>query len=251
MSLFWGASCDDFYVSNRLYLKLDLPLNRETLLHFFDLIRKEYPTMSRMRRREDGAVLLEEDSADRGSRRWLRVEPTVLRFGFFAPPDLDAVHRLAHLILEQAPFHLTFSDVDYDHFELVYGFDLDYAGNHDQLIADTLYRDHPLAGFVQTDSAIHVIDVQPYFGISLTPECDLQAYIEVKSRTATYEVRTNNYQPQPLSVFLTLRKYWGYSNEGGLMGVYRQMTAQANDLVASEVVPNFVNPLAQAIASQP
>ena len=251
MGTFWGATCDDFYVSNRLFLKLDMSLNRETVLHFFDVVRKEFPGMRRMRRRDDGAVLLEEDTAEKASRRWIRIEPTVLRFGFFAPPEMERVHELAQFVLEQAPFHLTFSELDYDHLELVYGFDLEYVGNHDQLIAETLYREHPLSSFLQSDEAVQVIDVQPYFGISLAPDCDLQAYVEVKSRTATYEIRTSDYDPQPLSVFLTIRKYWGYSPQIALAESYEQMVEMADQLAADKIVPLFVNPLAQAIASQP
>ncbi len=251
MSASWEANCDDFYVSNRLYLKLDMSLSRETVLHFFDVMRKEFPDMVRMRRRDDGAVLLEEDSTERASRRWIRIEPTVLRFGYFAPPNMEEVQRLSEFVLEQAPFHLTFSSIDYDHLEVVYGFDLDFIGNHDQLIAETLYRDHPLASFTHADEAVHAIDVQPYLGIALSADCDLQAYLEIKSRTATYEIRTNNYESQPLSVYLTIRKYWGYSGEEGLVDVHRSMADQADDLAANKIVPLVINPLAQAIASQP
>ena len=49
-----GAMCDDFYVNSRLDLKLAMPSNRETILHFFDRMRKAFPTLSKLRRREDG-----------------------------------------------------------------------------------------------------------------------------------------------------------------------------------------------------
>ncbi len=75
--------------------------------------------------------------------------------------------------------------------------------------------------------------------------------MEIKSRTATYEIRTNNYESQPLSVYLTIRKYWGYSGEAGLVEVHRSMVDQADDLAANKIVPLVINPLAQAIASQP
>lgn len=249
--MFWGSTCDDFYVSHRLFLKLDLAMERETVLHFFDRVRKEFPEMTRMRRREDSAVVLEEETGERTAKRWLRLEPAALRFGHFAPPSMEEVRRYADFILEQSPYHLTFSEIDYDHFELVYGFDLEYAGNHDQLIAETLYRDHPLSSFILADESHHTIDMQPYFGIALSPDCDLQAYLEVKSRTATYEVRTNTYEPQTLSVFLTTRKYWGYSGTDSLLDNYRSMCEVADELTAEKVVPLIVNPLAQAIASQP
>jgi len=81
--MFWGATCDDFYVSNRLFLKLDLAPSRETVLHFFDQIRKEFPSMIRMRRREDEVVILEEEAGEKTARRWIRIEPSpVLRISY-------------------------------------------------------------------------------------------------------------------------------------------------------------------------
>jgi hypothetical protein len=251
METSFGALCDDFYVSNRLYLKLDLTLSRETVLHFFDRIRKEYPQVGKMRVREDGALMLEEDQSSGPSRRWLRLEPASLKFGYFAPPTMEEVQQFGGLVLEQAPYHLTFSDLDYDHLEVVYGFDLEYRGNHDQLVGETLYADHPMAAFLMGDESYHIIDGQPYFGISLTPQCDIQAYIEVKSRTSTFEVRTNEYEGQMLSVFLTVRKYWGFSANEDLNESYAKLMEHANRLATDRVAPLLVNPLAQAIASRP
>jgi len=247
----FGAMCDDFYVSTRLFLKLDIPISRETTLHFFDRIRREFPSLSRFRRRDDGSVVLEEVDADGGSRRWIRLEEACLRFGHFSPPNLREVRRLGQVVLSQAPYHLTFSDLDYDHLETVYGFDLEYRGNHDQLVAETFFEDHPLAALLLSDDAHHTIDCQPYFGIALRENCDLQAYVEVKSRTTTYEVRTGDYESQPLSIFLTVRKYWGFSGPDELVDAYELISRHADDLANERVVPVLVNPLAQAIASRP
>jgi len=247
----FGALCDDFYVSSRLFLKLELAFQRETVLHFFDRIRREFPGLTKMRRRDDGTLVLEEERSEGGSRRWLRLEESCLRFGFFAPPDLDKVRQYGSVILDQAPYHLTFSDLDYDHLEVVYGFDLEYRGSHDRLVAETLYSEHPLASLFLDDDIGCTIDCQPYFGMALTPNCDIQAYVEVKSRTSTFEVRTADYENQPLSVFLTMRKYWGFSNPEDLVGAFGQLVDHANNLAANNVVPMLVNPLAQAIASRP
>jgi hypothetical protein len=251
MEDFFGALCDDFYVSSRLFLKLDLTFDRETILHFFDRVRREFPGMTKLRRREDGTLVLEEEQSETGSRRWLRLEASSLRFGFFAPPDLTQVRGFGGFILEQAPYHLTFSDLDYDRLEVIYGFDLEYRGNHDRLVAETLYNEHPMAALFMDDESCHTIDCQPYFGIALTPQCDIQAYIEVKSRTSTFEVRTNDFETQVLSVFLTLRKYWGFSDPGDVAGSYHRLCTHADELASSKVVPVLVNPLAQAIASRP
>lgn len=246
----YASVCDDFYVSCRLYLKLEMNLERETILHFFDRIRKEYPGLRKLRRSEEDCLVLEEEAPERGSRRWIRMDKTSLRFGHFGPADTDEVRRFGDLILTQAPYHLSFSDIDFDHLEIIYGFDLEYCGNHDQVVAETLLGEHAATGFLFGDKASHVIDVQPYFGIALSPDCDLQAYVEVKSRTTTYEVRNFNFEGEPISVFLTTRKYWGLEDPPSLVDAMRELFDAAEDLAAEKVVPNFVNPLATAIASR-
>ncbi len=245
-----GAVCDDFYVSVRLFLKLDMKLERETVLHFFDRIRKEYPGLTKLRRRDRDCIVLEEEPDERGSRRWIRLDGGSLRFGHFAPTDTDDVRRFGKLILTQAPYHLSFSDLDFDHLEVVFGFDLEYRGNHDLLVAETLLGEQAAGGFLFADEAAHVIDAQPYFGIALSPECDLQAYVEVKSRTTTFEVRNAIFENEPISVYLTARKYWGVDNPPSLADALGTLFDVAEELTTEKAVPNFVNPLAAAIASR-
>ena len=244
------AVCDSFYVSCRLFLKLEMKLERETVLHFFDRIRKEYPALRKLRRRDDGALLLEEEPIEGESRRWLRLDAESLRFGQVRPEDLSDVRRFGELILTQAPYHLSFSDIDFDHLELIYGFDLDYRGNHDELVAETLLGDQAATGLLFGDRACHIIDAQPYFGVALSPGCDLQAYIEVKSRTTTYEVCNEAFENAPISVFLTARKYWGIEAPVPLGDALATLFEVGDDLSENVVVPNFVNALAAAIASR-
>lgn len=246
-----GALCDDFYISTRLNLKLDLALQRETVLHFCDRIRRNFPAMQKLRRRENGGIVLEEEGRDGDPYHWFRLEPAALRFGYFSPPDAAAYRQFADFLLEQAPYHLTLSDLDIDQIEVVYGFDMEYRGNHDQLVAETLFADHPLAAFILGDDATHAIDCQPYLGIALTPDCDIQAYAEVKGRTSTFEVRTGEYDQQVLSVFLVVRKYWGFGATTDLVQTHADLCGYADKLAASKVVPILVNPLAQAIISRP
>jgi hypothetical protein len=249
-----GAVCSDFYVNSRLFLKLDMALERETVLHFFDRLRKQYPGLTKLRRREDGCVLLEEDDgeSDKGSsHRWIRLDSRSLRFGHYAPQDTEQVRQFGDLIFTQAPYHLSFSDIDFDHLELIYGFDLEYRGNHDQLVAETFCGEQTGANFLFCEEAAHIIDAQPYFGISLSPQCDLQAYVEVKSRTTTYEVRSDSYESQPISVLFTMRKYWGIEQPASLVAALETLFDKADELAAQTIVPTFVNPLAAAIASRP
>lgn len=245
-----GAVCDEFYVSSRLFLKLETKLDNETVLHFFDRIRKEFPAVRRLRRRDGKAIMLEEEPGERGGRRWVRLDPGSIRFGETAPLEMDGVRRMGALILTQAPYHLSLNDLCYDHLEVTYGFDLAYRGNHDQLVAETLLGEHAGAGFLFGGHAASVIDAQPYFGVALTPECDLQAYVEVKSRTTTFEVRNGAYEGESISVYLTVRKYWGAGASDSLADVLHLLFDTADEFATERVVPHFVNPLAAAIASR-
>jgi hypothetical protein len=251
MSMPFGALSDDFYTSTRLYLKLGLGLSRETILHFFDAIRREFPGMQKLRRRDDGGLVLEEEADEEGMRRWIRLEEGALRFGCYNPGDPSEARRLGERVLELAPYHLTLSELDYDHLEVVYGFDMEYRGNHDQLVAETLWADHPLAGLLADERAMHAIDCQPFFGLALSADCDVQAYAEVKSRTTTFEVRTGRYEPQPLTVYLTMRQYWGFGEAQPLIPSFTRLCDLADEWAADRVVPLLVNPLAHAIASRP
>ena len=112
------------------------------------------------------------------------------------------------------------------------------------------WGDRVAGGFLFGDNVAHIIDAQPYFGIALTPECDLQAYVEVKSRTTTFEVRTGEFEPQPVSVYLTVRKYWGLSQSSTLLETQGLLFDLADDLAANRVVPLVVSPLALAIAGR-
>lgn len=247
MSIDFGAMCDDFYISNRLSLKLEMSLDRESVLHFFDRIRREFPAVKRLRRKSRGLSL--EEDADAGGRRWVRMDGSSLRFGCIAPIDRDDVCTFGEFILEQAPYHLTLSDLVYDHLQVAYGFDMRYRGNHDQLVAETLFPEQPAHSLLFGEHAAHVIDAQPYYGVALNPSCDLQAYLQVKSRTTTYEVRSGNFTGGPISVLLIVRKYW-VDGKTDLAGGLRSLFETADELAAEKIVPNIVNPLAAAIASR-
>src|SRR5262249_38635638 len=113
------------------------------------------------------------------------------------------------------------------------------------------YRDHPLAALLLGDDAVHTVDCQPYFGIALSPQCDAQAHLEIKSRTTSYEVRTGEYDAQLLSVNLSIRRYWGFDDNRELSAIHEKMTDIADEMAVSRVVPLVVNPLALAIANRP
>src|SRR6266566_4936027 len=93
MSNPFAAFCDDFYVNMRLGSQLNLPHQRETLLHFFERIQKEFPAMSRFRKNEAGEFNLEEDRSSH-SYRWASVEPKRLASGHVNPATIEESLRI-------------------------------------------------------------------------------------------------------------------------------------------------------------
>lgn len=243
----FSALCDEFCVTSRLLLKLQLEPSRETVLHFFEQTRRAFPRLMRLRRRDDGSLLLDEDAAD-GARRFVRLDSDALRFGIYQAESAADVSAFAARVLDAAPAQLSLSEIDYDYFETVFSFDLEFRGNHDDLIAETFFANHPLMRVVQTEDA-GIIECQPAFGVALGDLCDQQLYLELRGRTSTYEVRTGEYENAPLTVSLTARRYWSAECRD-LVTVHNEQLAIAARVCEERVLPQVVQPLAAAIASR-
>jgi len=245
----FGALCDEFCVAARLYLKLELDPSRETLLHFFEQLRRAEPKLSRFRRRDDGSLVLDEGEVETEGRRYVRLDPGALKFGAYDPPESQVVSKLGKRVLTLAPVQLSLSELDFDYMEVLYSFDLEYRGNHDALLAETLFAGNPLlAALEETEGG--VLECQPLLGVRLDANCELQAYIELKGRTSTYEIRTGEFEGSPLTVSLTVRRYWAGQTCEELIPIFRELLATGERLAQERVVPLIVQPLAAAIASR-
>ena len=198
----FDAFCDEFSLGTRLFLKLDLSPSRESLLQFCEQVRRAFPDMVRFRRREDGSIMLDEEADTQAGRRYLRIDANALRLGQFSPPSRQAFSAFATMVLSHAPYYLSLSDLDYDSLEVMFGFDLEYCGNHDELVAETLLGDNPLHAALAGDGR-RIIDCQPCVGAALDEECRTQAYLEIRGRTSMYELRSAEYEAQALSVYLS------------------------------------------------
>lgn len=245
----FGTFCDEFYVASRLFFKLDLNPSREALLHFCEQVRRTFPSMTRFRRREDGVMILDEQQQQQNGRRYLRLDTQALRLGHIDPSSRSAVSTFAEMILSHAPCHLSLSDLDYDYLEVVYGFDLEYAGNHDELLAETLLGDNPLSAALLGDD-YRVIDCQPCLGVALSEDCGIQAYLEARARTSMQELRSAEYETQLLSIYLTMRCDFRDGAPGELCAVHRDLLRKGEEICTNRVVPQIVLRLREAIASR-
>lgn len=246
MTTSFGALCNDFYINQKLALKMDLPSDRETLLHLFDRVRKSMPGMDRLRRFQTELAL--ESTRKEEEYQWLALRRASVRTGHVNPKDMAKGYELHKLVLELAPYHLTISPLDVDHLELLFGFDLECANNHDEVVYDALFAHSPMAPLMQVKGA-KTIDVQPVFGMTLSEKGDYQCFFEVKTRPKTRRGRVSKFRDEPISILLTLRKFGPIDDISQLKTEFDQMAAKAEQLAVEQLVPNLLTPIARQITS--
>jgi hypothetical protein len=93
MSESFNSVCRDFYVNQKLALKMDLPWGREPVLELFDRMRKTVPALSDLRR-QDHEISLESPEDDDRGYSWVALRQTSLRSGCVNPADLSDAYRL-------------------------------------------------------------------------------------------------------------------------------------------------------------
>jgi hypothetical protein len=248
MSHPFAAFCEDFYINMRLGSQMNLPHNRETLLHFFERIQKSFPKMTRFRKNDNGELNLEEDRSG-DNYRWASIEAKRLSSGHVNPASVEDALKLHNLMLEQAPYQLGISPVEIDYLDILFGFDLAYSGNHDEVIADSLFPESPLTCLTEEEGA-RAVDFQPTVTVALSDDCRLQARIDIVTRTNSYQVRTGDYSDDVISVYLILRRYWGDRPKDPMEKMIGEMALRAEALCHSHILSKVIKPISAAIASR-
>lgn len=246
----YGSLSDDFYLYTYLGTELDLPTQRDTVLHFFGQVSKQFPTMSHFATREANEFVLEEDK-EAGSYRWVTMEPRRLGSGYFNPPDLDDCHKQHELVLDMAPHTLSVNHLDCETLDVMFGFDLNYRGNHDEVVGQAFGGEGRFESLINMQGA-KLVDFEPTFTLALDEECRRQARLGIITRTTSFNVRTGQYGEDPITVYLTVRQYWGgaSTSDQTFVSSYRSQVEQAMEILDRHVLPNVVTPLAEAIATR-
>lgn len=247
MATSFGALCTDFYLNHKLALKMDLAGDRESVLHYFERVRKAMPSMSRFRRYEDELAL--ESSRKDSEYKWLAMQRNSVRAGFVNPPSMEAAYKFHKLLVEQTPYYLSISPIEVDYLELLFGFDLECKGNHDAVVFEALYAGTPMARLLEDAPDTKILDVQPIFGGALSKSGDLQAYYEVKTRPRSRRGSGRRYGGEPISIFLTLRKYGPIHSVEELPAILTQLAERGEHLATERLVPDLLTPIARHITS--
>ena len=153
------------------------------------------------------------------------------------------------MLLELAPHHLGISPLEVDYLDVLFGFDIGFGGNHDEVIAESLFQDSPLT-CLSEEPGTKAVDFQPTVTVALSDDCRLQARIDVVTRTNSYQVRTGDYADDVISVYLIVRRYWGDRPKETFADMFQQLAEKADHLCMTHVVPRILRPISAAIASR-
>ena len=239
----YNALCDDFGVSCYVTGKVEMPSAREPVLHFFEAVQKSTPSMTEFERRDGGEYMLEEDR----HYRWCSLDAKRLCTGYVNPPTVEDadVHNLH--VLEMAPYHLDLGGLHTEAMDVLYYFDFQYPGNHDEVVAEALAMGTPFEGLSQIPAG-RVLSYQPSIMMALDEACQLQARLSIETRTTAYQVRTGSFPEAPLSVYFTIRQFWGKQPFKNYVDSYRNQRRILDELVDQYVIPSVITPLQKAIA---
>ncbi len=242
----YNSLSDDFYINMNLSTEMELPTNRETILHYFERLQKKYPTMRKFYCRDKKDFVLEEEK-ERGQYRWATVENRRICSGQVNPANWDDPLEQHRLVLELAPFLLSVSPLDCEALDLLFGFDFTYRGNHNLLVAEALGLSPAFERLGEMPGAT-VINHEPSITLALDEDCRVQCRLSIETRTNAFQIRTGEYPEDQLSVYVTARQYGSLGPDVTFVKTLDKLAKICRDVVDGYVIDNVLKPLARTIA---
>lgn len=242
----YSAYSDDFYINLNLNTEMDLPTNRETVLHYFEQLQRKYPTMRNFYSRERGEYVLEEEK-ERGRYRWASVETRRICSGQVNPDTIDDAIDQHRLVMEMVPYALSVSPLDCESLNVMYGFDFTYRGNHNQLVAEALGVPPAMEKLIEVAGAT-VVAYEPGIQLTLDEDCRVQCRVGVETRTSAFHVRTGEFPEEQLSVYVTARRYGSLEPGESYVQVMELLSGICRELVDEYMIEHILKPLQRTIA---
>jgi hypothetical protein len=242
----YGAYSDDFYLNMNLSTELDLPQNREAVLHYFEQMRRRFPKMQNFYSREKSEFVLEEEK-EAGAYRWTSLETKRINSGVVNPESFESACDQHRAVLELAPYALSVSPLDCESLSVMMGFDFAYRGNHNEILAEAIGVAPGLERFLQVPFG-RLVSSEPAVQFALDEECRTQCRVGFESRTTAYQIRSGDFGEEQLSVYLTVRRYDSLGPNENFADEFDRLTALCRDLVDEYLVSSVLRPLQEAIS---
>jgi len=245
---FYESLADDYFINMALNTEMALPTQRETVLDFFGRIQKTYPTLQNFQCRDTTEFVLEEDK-EQDRYRWVGLEPKRIGSGIVNPLSMDDAMQQHLLVLELAPYMLSVSPLDCEAIDLMFGFDFEYRGNQDELVAEALGLG-PAFDSLLSLPGTRPLNVEPSLTILLTDDCRRQCRVMIETQTHASQVRRNDFPEEAINVYFTMRQYRSLSRNQTFQETLVELREQGEQLIQRHIVDQILRPLAQAIAGK-
>ena len=244
----YSSLADDFYINMNLNTEMQLPSNRDTVLQFFERVQKSHPSMKNFYTRENGDFVLEEDK-DQGHQRWLSLEPRRVCSGYVNTEDVASAVDQHKLVLQLVPYMLSVSPLDCEALDFMFGFDFNYRGNHDELVAEALGTSSGFEGMLDIAGS-RILSFEPSLTVTLDEACRLQARLMVETRTNAYQVRRGEFPEDQISVYFTVRQYGSLNQAASFEDTLIELQEHCEALMDSTIIEQVLVPLSQAISTK-
>jgi len=238
--------CDEYYVNMTLSTEMELPQGRESVLHYFEQVRRRYPKMLNFYAREKNEFVLEEEK-EQGAYRWVSTESKRVNSGVVNPESYDSACQQHHAVLDLVPYELSISPLDCESLSVMLGFDFTYRGNHNEILCEAVGVAPALEKFTQLPYG-KVLSNEPAIQFALDEECRTQCRISFESRTNAYQVRTGEYSEDQLSVYMTVRRYDSLAGNEKYAEEFDRLASLCRDLVDEYLIESVLRPLQKSIA---
>ena len=240
---------DDFILNSRLQTQMTLPMNRENVLHFFDAVQRVFPTMTTFYQREQDCFVLESDRK-KGAYSVISINEKSIETTSFNPADLESGHYFHRWVLEKCVYYFGISPLDIALLDVGFSFNLDYAGNRNQVVADALLGDSDLNSLPVDWDLARPVDYEPQIAYSLDEEGYRLAMLEVEPCCDIYQVRTGKFDEEPITINFVVRQYPKPDKTIETLNSYAYQSQICELLCIKNVIPRIVVPISQTIATR-
>jgi hypothetical protein len=240
----YGSIADDFYVNMHLQTAMELPQQRDALLHFFEQVQRRFPEMRNFTCR-DRETFLDEDK-ESGTYRWASCEAKRISSGMVNPSSYDEAFQLHKEVLGIVPFALSLSHLDCEYLSVVMGFDFTYRGNQSQLIAEAIGFPPAFEGMSAIPGA-KCIGYDPSIMFALDDEMRTQCRISFESRVTELPSAKNEFPEEQLSAFLAVRRTESLGPNEKFHIEFERLALIGKEILDSYMIEHILQPLRDVI----
>lgn len=243
----YGAFSDDYYLNMNLTTEMEIPQSRESVLHFFEQIRRRNPKMGNFYAREKSEYVLEEEKTQ-GAYRWASVEPKRINSGVVNPDSFEAATEQHRAILELIPYELSVTPLDCESLSVMLGFDFACTGNHNEILAEAIGVAPGLKQFADLPYG-KMLSHEPAIQFALDEDCRTFCRVSFETRTNAYQVRTGEYGEEQISVYLRVCRYDSLGANESYVEEFDRLAVLCRDLADEFLVTSILRPLQEAIST--